>query len=410
MADITRDSFDESKKVIKKILQQGRFLLDSDFNELADVLVTQRRRVLASLVGNDSRRFGDGFKVVGTGASLQVTIKAGFAAFFLGTDLAELLQLKEDTTLSGFATWGSSRTDHIYIDIEEKEFSAADDADIVNPAIGEETCRDVRLVQTIKISQGAAPGSPPAGHTYVTLATVTKTSGSTISAGDVTVVLEEYSFDVETEDIVDDAVTKEKLNADCAGTALAQDTDGSLKVADSGIATTQLADGAVTEPKIGSGAVTSAKIGAGAVIAGKLGTGAVGTADMADDAVTKEKLAADCAGGGMIQAADGSLEARVRFIPHELGWNMDTVDSKHFGLSDLAGEVFFASCAVKRASDGQIFPLHYRSTDGTAAGYFNYLVIGTQITLDVYRVVGGFFDDSSFSTATLLTTIAYLNT
>jgi hypothetical protein len=144
------------------------------------------------MVGHESKRFGDGFKVVGTGASLAVTVKAGFGAFLLGTQLAVLLQLAEDATVSGFTAWTGTRTDYVYIDISESEISAAEDPDIVNPDVGEETCRDLRLDYSFHISAGAPPGAAPSGHVYIILATITKTTGSNIASTDVTVLLENH--------------------------------------------------------------------------------------------------------------------------------------------------------------------------------------------------------------------------
>jgi len=192
MADISRDQFDEANAVSKKIFQQERYLLDADLNEAQDVLRYMDRRSLSCLVGHESKRFGDGFKVVGTGASLAVTIKAGFAALLLDTKLAALLRLSEDYTLSGFSSWSAERTDYVYIDIEEKEIGPSDDPDIVNPTLGDETCRDLRLTYSFAISEGAAPGSPPSGHVYIILATITKSSGSNIEDSDVTVMIQDH--------------------------------------------------------------------------------------------------------------------------------------------------------------------------------------------------------------------------
>ena len=278
MADLSHDSYAESKRVVRKVLQQGRFVLDSDWNEQMQALVTQRRRILSALIGDVSCRFGEGFSVVGTGASLAVTIKAGFAAFLLGTKLAELLQLAEDATLSGFTSWSALRTDYVYIDIEEPEYGPAEDPSVVNPAIGEETCRDIRVKHTFRISEGGAPGAAPAGHVYISLATVTKSSGSTIGPSDVTALLDAYSVVVDTDDIVDGAITGAKIATD-----------------------------AVTADKIAAGAVGQSELATGAVTLTKVGAGAVDQAALADDAVTKAKLHADVAGVGLDQAADGSL-------------------------------------------------------------------------------------------------------
>lgn len=71
---------------------------------------------------------------------------------------------------------------------------------------------------------------------------------------------------------------------------------GDVLLSNTGVATIQT--NAVTTTKINDSAVTSSKIG----------TGAVGSGHIASQAVTKEKIAADVAGEGLRQAANGSLE------------------------------------------------------------------------------------------------------
>lgn len=189
---VTRDQFDENKNVSQKVFQEGIFAVDADLNESQAVLKYQDRRMLSALVQNEDRRFGEGFEVVGTGASLQVAIKAGFMAVHLEDNLAAMLRLESDYTLTGFTAFSGGRTDYIYIDIEEKEITANDDPDIVNPTVGETTCNDLRVVYSFNISEGSLPDSPPANHIYVILASVYKYSGSAIYTGDVTNLIPDH--------------------------------------------------------------------------------------------------------------------------------------------------------------------------------------------------------------------------
>lgn len=196
MADITRDQFSESKGVCKKIFQRGRFVVDADLNELQDVLKQENRRKLSCMVHHENHRFGDGFKVVGTGASLQVTVKAGLGTFHITDEVAVLLRLASDYLLTGFSPWpeftNGGRTDYVYLDIWEDEIDASEDPDIVNPAVGEETCRDLRLKYTINISEDGPPGTPPTGHTYVSLASIYKVTGNNIYESDVTNLIPDH--------------------------------------------------------------------------------------------------------------------------------------------------------------------------------------------------------------------------
>lgn len=61
-------------------------------------------------------------------------------------------------------------------------------------------------------------------------------------------------------DVADDAVTAAKINADVAGEGLAQDTDGSIKIDDSGVTTAKINNLAVTTDKIADDAVTFDKL------------------------------------------------------------------------------------------------------------------------------------------------------
>lgn len=337
MADITRDQFDEDKAVVKKILQKQVHLTDADLNEQFDVELNRDRRTLSCLCGHESKRFGDGFKVVGTGASLAVTIKAGFAAFLVDTELAALLRLAEDYTLSGFTTWTVSRTDYIYIDITEEEVDASDDPNIVNPDIGEETCRDIRLSYTFNISEGAAPGTPPANHTYISIATVTKTTGSNIEAGDVSVLVDEFTT------LSDDSVTKDMINADVAGAGLTQAGDGTLEI----------------NPGMGL------------------------------DFDVSDALEVD----GIKDIASGS-ELKCRSF--EIGsWDMDATASKVITTGLNFATIDRVSVQVMIYADTGIeYPLEYRDpTEGTVSGHYFVGYIGD---VNIYRLLGGKFDDVDF--------------
>ena len=195
MADITRDQFDEDKAVSKKIFQTGIFLADADLNEFQDVFNNNDRRMLSAMVKGEDKHFGEGFQVMGTASSLQVTIKAGFMAAHIDTDLALMLRLADDFVLTGFNAWpapNGGRTDYVYLDIEEAEIGPNDDPNIVNPTIGDITCFDNRIVYSFEISQGALPGTPPAGHTYIVLCSIYKITGSTINDYDVTNLIPDY--------------------------------------------------------------------------------------------------------------------------------------------------------------------------------------------------------------------------
>lgn len=89
---------------------------------------------------------------------------------------------------------------------------------------------------------------------------------------------------VTTTKILNGAVTTDKLEAQAVTTA---------KIADLNVTTGKIADDAVTTVKIADGNVTTAKIADGNVTEGKLGTDSVTTAKIKDENVTESKLATD---------------------------------------------------------------------------------------------------------------------
>lgn len=445
MANTTRNQFDESKGVQRKILQKGVMWADADFNEQMDILQQVDRRTLSALTKHQSCRFLNGFLIEGTGADLAVTARAGLAAIQIGTNLAVLVRLAEDQTISGFTAWSGSRTDYIYLDIVEEEFSASDDANIINPDVGEETCRDIRLSATIKLSEGSAPGTPPSGHTYVTLATVIKTSGSTINAGDVFPQLKDFfrdpeglnidgGFSVQENTVLQGTLTANGLSTlsggaevtgslqldgsevfthastDIASTNLADNSVITAKIADANVTTPKIADGAVTQPKLGSaavatnnladGAATEAKIADGAVSGTKLASGAIGPSQLADDAVIRGKVSSDLLGTGLLLDADDSVyvtgvrevvggEIIGRYVTaRATGVDFDTNGSVVITVPAFGGSEYMIQALVFSV---QLNEIH----DINEAGHFVFDRATNEIT--VYRDAAGVFDASTFN-------------
>ena len=165
-------------------------------NELSSVFRRYDQRLLSSLVAHQDKRFGEAFKVIQHADPLTVTIKAGLAAFHLDEKIATLLRLDNDYTLTGFEVWTQQRTDYIYVDIHEHEVGPSDDITIVNPQVGEETCRDIRIEYEFKISTGAEPPDAPEDHIHKTIATVTRGPGSYIEEADISVSLLNQHIDL----------------------------------------------------------------------------------------------------------------------------------------------------------------------------------------------------------------------
>lgn len=130
MANISRDSFSESKRYDKVILQQGVPLTDYDFNESQDIQRTKLRRVIKELFGDGA--LGDGFKVLQASTPNQtVIIKAG-TIYVQGYRVT----LDANTTVSmPAAPTSGTRIDMVYAEVTEQEIDATIDPDIVHPKL-----------------------------------------------------------------------------------------------------------------------------------------------------------------------------------------------------------------------------------------------------------------------------------
>jgi hypothetical protein len=262
MPTISRDQFDGSKFVVRKKFHKGTYIMDADLNEAFKVIDVQLlRRLMSGISQNDSMRFDTGFKIVQSGTpDLYVTAQLGTALFKTAADYGNiLLHHPENSVIGAFTTWTGARTDYVYIQITEAEWDADDDPDIVNPEHGEITCHDIRITYEILISEGSSP-TPVGGTTQIVLATITKTSGSTIIDSDITDLITQFEESLlPVEHMQDNSVDSNEI------VALA-----------------------VTEAKIGAAAVTNAKLNLSGLDVGGGKITDVGTPTLAGDAATKD--------------------------------------------------------------------------------------------------------------------------
>ena len=137
-------------------------------------------------------RSGSGWGL--TGGTNQITVAAGQAVLNISSSQSYVVTLTGNQTVSGFTTpSGGNRNDVVYLDISLPIFDVADDATLVNPAVGTEACVDQRLSLTFVVLQGSIGGglpsipAAPTGHYYIALAEIARTSGvASISNGNIT--------------------------------------------------------------------------------------------------------------------------------------------------------------------------------------------------------------------------------
>lgn len=153
---------------------------------------------------------------------------------------------------------------------------------------------------------------------------------------------------VETDDILNKAVTTEKIDDGAVTTEKLNDRAVSAeKIVDNSITTAKVADGAVTSPKLQSESITTEKVVDNAVTESKLATGAVTTQKILDGAVTTDKIA-----DGTIQNSKISNNA---------------LTGEKFANNSISGEkILDNSIPGSKLQDGSIESVDIK--DGTLSG------------------------------------------
>ncbi len=191
-ADITRDQFSVSKRVLRKIAQRDTYIVDADFNEAGQVADYRLNEVARLATDGAQARSGSGWAL--TGGSNQIVVAAGQAILNISTSQSFVVTLTGNQTITGFTTpSGGNRNDVVYLDISFPIIDVGDDATLINPAVGTEACVDQRLSLAFVVLQGSIGGglpsipAAPTGHYYIALAEIARTSGvATISNGNIT--------------------------------------------------------------------------------------------------------------------------------------------------------------------------------------------------------------------------------
>lgn len=179
---ITREQFTAGNRVALKILQDGVFLVDSDYNEMNRILEHKINRILWAFTWRDTvgARFGTGFSFK-TGGTNTVTLNKGDAFIPRPEVSGEFLHYWQDSDIvsSGWSTpSGSDRTDFLYLDVYFDIVDSDDDEDLINPQVAEESMVDIRLTIDWTKQEGGSFPSPPTGHKYVKVLTINRLNGN----------------------------------------------------------------------------------------------------------------------------------------------------------------------------------------------------------------------------------------
>lgn len=142
--DLTRSIFEPRKRYSGVRMQQGRVVLDSDYNDAADVEVEDARRTNRDVVG-PSGSPDDGFKVTSAttaAGAVDFTVKAG--TMYVG---GVPVRLDHDVLFSRQPDWlclaaadrartGASTHDLVYLEVWHQPVSAEEDRELAEPALG----------------------------------------------------------------------------------------------------------------------------------------------------------------------------------------------------------------------------------------------------------------------------------
>lgn len=170
MANISRNSFIESKAYDKVILQQGSPLTDYDFNEMQDIQRFKLRRSLKELLGDGA--IENGFQVrQQTTPNTTVRVTNGT----LYVDGVRLFLPTGVNVQTPAPPTSGSRTEYVYVEMSEQEIDSTQDPDIKHPKLTVEPTRRIKTTITFHVST-TVPNDTATVKRY-TLAELTRTAG-----------------------------------------------------------------------------------------------------------------------------------------------------------------------------------------------------------------------------------------
>lgn len=187
MADITRDSYQDSKNYSRLIFQRGRFAIDSEYNELQQIIEAREARALRNILGDVGAAKGTACQVGTDGVTAnQVTIAAG-----IYTIRGCTIEVFNTVTIAGLTTPGGARQDTVWMSITESEIDSVADPNIAVVQLGE-TTRRRQFTVNFGVNEGSATppadtaGEPWAGGTkYITLAHLYRSASAVVAANQI---------------------------------------------------------------------------------------------------------------------------------------------------------------------------------------------------------------------------------
>ncbi len=171
--DFSRNTYKPKKGYRSVRMQQGRPLLDADWNEQADILNAQHGRFLRHTIG-DHGGLGDGFLLTLADAAAERPslylqpgsyVVAGVLCALDGDETIPLAAQPHFPGAAGHLAAALAETDQalLYLAAWEQGVTAVEDPDLLEPALGgADTTTRTRIVWQVRaLPLAAAPDSPP---------------------------------------------------------------------------------------------------------------------------------------------------------------------------------------------------------------------------------------------------------
>lgn len=213
--------------------------------------------------------------------ALNATVVSGMDAHMTVRDITETAGLV------------SVVTQQVKVAAQNIDDGAVTEAKIGDGAVTTEKLAD-GAVSVDQIADGTITGAKIAQNTITgrNIATGNNDGITTANIVDHAITNQKLSTDsVDTAQLVDGSVTTDKiLNSSVTSDKIADGSVTTGKIANSGVTTDKIANGNVTTEKLGNSSVTTAKLADSNVTTAKIADGNVTTEKIADDAVTTEKI------------------------------------------------------------------------------------------------------------------------
>ncbi|MBE9570806.1 MAG: hypothetical protein IMF11_09270 [Proteobacteria bacterium] len=197
MGNFSRNTFDKLKHYVGVRLQQGVPLVDADWNEQEDIRKYELQAFLKWFVGNGIPKNNEGFRILAaSGTSNDFDISGGDGTtegagrcIVEGWDVINESNLRYSSqplynNAALAAQWGvdpliplttpvADRVDTVYLDVWEREVDGTEDSDLINPAIGIETCVRLKREWVVRVAEGTSIlPTLPSDHFFYKLASL----------------------------------------------------------------------------------------------------------------------------------------------------------------------------------------------------------------------------------------------